>query len=74
MLRRIATWLFGSSRSQMSAENANAEPSAAECFRQAFGPELAKIEAQRAAHAQVRPSLAELEARVTDALRRGLSA
>lgn len=43
-------------------------------FKRAFAQELRRIEAQRARHAQVKPTQAELQARVHDALRRGLSA
>lgn len=43
-------------------------------FKQAFKADLKRIEDQRARHAQVKPSQAELQARVHDALRRRVSA
>lgn len=43
-------------------------------FEQAFKADLKRIEGQRARHAQVKPSQAELQAAIPDALARKLSA
>lgn len=43
-------------------------------FERAFAAELRRVAAERARHAQVKPSQAELQARVHDALARRLSA